>query len=311
MKPFIDQAFWSDPEIENSPADVKLCALWLITNSNTSLIGLCGVSEVRFAFETGLPREALAKTVETLPSSFVRVGNIVFVKNYVRHQFGQGEKLQRNNFFSALTSLCLAVKDQILISEIAAQYPEFQEALRRASEGLAKPKGRIGKDREGQERNGLQGSAEGISGTTTNLPFETSLPTLEPENESNEPLDGKALDFGASGEPIKTPAFAKFWSAYPKKAGKGDAERAWKRRKCGPLLPAILHGLELAKASDQWRKDCGQFIPHPATWINREGWLDDPSTWTNLGAGMAKAKGGAGLGHAVPIYIPSETEEEP
>ncbi len=44
MKPFIDQSFWSDPDIEAAKTGVKLAALWLITNTQTSLLGICGAS---------------------------------------------------------------------------------------------------------------------------------------------------------------------------------------------------------------------------------------------------------------------------
>lgn len=79
-------------------------------------------------------------------------------------------------------------------------------------------------------------------------------------------------------------AFEEFWAQYPKKAGKGDAAKAFKKKKCAAILPQILSGVRLAKASHQWTKDGGQFIPNPATWLNREGWLDDPSTWPTNGS---------------------------
>lgn len=97
--------------------------------------------------------------------------------------------------------------------------------------------------------------------------------------------------------------FDEFWQAYPKKAGKGDAVKSWRKLNCAPLLPQILTGIRLAKASDSWTKDGGQFIPHPATWLNRTGWEDDPSTW----ATGKKANGNTvGLEpHEMPrIYVP-------
>ena len=27
--------------------------------------------------------------------------------------------------------------------------------------------------------------------------------------------------------------------------------------------------------SEQWQADGGKFIPYPATWLNRQGWLDE------------------------------------
>ena len=72
--------------------------------------------------------------------------------------------------------------------------------------------------------------------------------------------------------------FATFWHAYPKKVGKWAAEKAWSKLK--PDLTAVLQSIERARATEQWRKDGGQFIPHPATWLNQRRWEDEPDTST-------------------------------
>lgn len=73
-------------------------------------------------------------------------------------------------------------------------------------------------------------------------------------------------------------SFADFWKAYPKKIGKGSAENAWKKIK-SPVdtLALILPALEIQKRSDQWRKDNGQFIPNPSTYLNQRRWEDEES----------------------------------
>ena len=40
------------------------------------------------------------------------------------------------------------------------------------------------------------------------------------------------------------------------------------------LLIEILAAIDIQKRSVQWTKDSGQFIPHPATWLNGERWSD-------------------------------------
>ena len=154
MKPFIDSSFWSDPDVEASKAGVKLAALWLITNSQTSLLGICGASTARFEFETGLKTEALDSALQALPRAFKRFGPVVFVRNYVRHQFGTGDKLVRNNFFVALKSQFLSVKDEKLQDFILAEYPEFQQALTKPFQGLTKPKDRKGRGGTGEDQKG-------------------------------------------------------------------------------------------------------------------------------------------------------------
>lgn len=75
--------------------------------------------------------------------------------------------------------------------------------------------------------------------------------------------------------------FEEFWKSYPRRVGKGNAEKAWKKLGCGNHLPLILTTVRAAKISPEWTKEGGQFIPHPATWLNRQGWHDEFTLHTN------------------------------
>jgi hypothetical protein len=69
-----------------------------------------------------------------------------------------------------------------------------------------------------------------------------------------------------------------FWEAYPRKVGKGAARKAWAKLSCpeaGDFMPRMLAAIEAQKKTEQWMADKGKFIPHPSTWLNREGWSDD------------------------------------
>ena len=70
------------------------------------------------------------------------------------------------------------------------------------------------------------------------------------------------------------PEFESFWKEYPKKVAKGVAYKAWMKQK--PPLDACLSSLEWQKKTDQWLKENGQYIPHPASWINAKRWEDEP-----------------------------------
>ena len=80
-------------------------------------------------------------------------------------------------------------------------------------------------------------------------------------------------------KPDKTPLqlrFESFWKAYPKKVGKGAAEKAFAKAKPDDTLTEkMLSAVEAAKRSSQWRKDGGQYIPNPATWLNQKRWDDE------------------------------------
>jgi len=71
-------------------------------------------------------------------------------------------------------------------------------------------------------------------------------------------------------------AFDFFWAEYPRKVNKGDARKAWKQiQPSSELLTKIIIALKRAKTSFGWKKDGGQYIPYPATWLRAEGWEDE------------------------------------
>lgn len=89
-----------------------------------------------------------------------------------------------------------------------------------------------------------------------------------------------------SEEKIKTVAlrapdhslFELFWLAYPKKVGKGAALKAWTKLKPSQtLLETMVTAVQVQIAWPQWQKENGQFIPHPATWLNQGRWQDEGS----------------------------------
>jgi hypothetical protein len=72
--------------------------------------------------------------------------------------------------------------------------------------------------------------------------------------------------------------FEDFWLAYPKKKAKGDAEKAWTKINSSELLiEKIISAVQRATTSEDWTKEDGCYIPHPATWLNRRGWEDEYS----------------------------------
>lgn len=71
--------------------------------------------------------------------------------------------------------------------------------------------------------------------------------------------------------------FASFWELYPKKVAKKTAVKAFE--KINPdktLLQQMLKAIENQTKSKQWQDK--QYIPHPATWLNRERWNDEIET---------------------------------
>jgi hypothetical protein len=96
------------------------------------------------------------------------------------------------------------------------------------------------------------------------------------EDENEDENRNKKEEEMQKGKEVES-AFETFWKIYPKKVGKGAAEKSWKKIKSpGETLGLILRALVWQKQSEQWKKENGQFIPMPATYLNQTRWLDEP-----------------------------------
>lgn len=127
----------------------------------------------------------------------------------------------------------------------------------------------------------------------------------EQEQEQEKPSCASADARDRPGRATTSDGFEQFWAAYPKRVSKGAARKAWAKLKPSEqLLQAILAGIGRAKTSAQWLRDDGRFVPHPATWLNAEGWLDDPPPggakpddqwWLGRGFGTRESAMAAGM----------------
>lgn len=105
--------------------------------------------------------------------------------------------------------------------------------------------------------------------TNDELPIPIPIPIPKP---IPKPVKTKDINTLAQSED----SFDWFWSAYPKKKSKGQAEKIWsKLNPDSELVQKILSALDTAKRSNDWMKDGGQFIPYPSTWLNAKGWEDE------------------------------------
>ena len=78
-------------------------------------------------------------------------------------------------------------------------------------------------------------------------------------------------------------AFDRFWTEYPKKVGKGQAQKAFS--KVSVPVETLIDAVQRQKGSVQWQKDGGQYIPNPSTWLNQKRWEDDLDS-LNMGGGV-------------------------
>lgn len=109
------------------------------------------------------------------------------------------------------------------------------------------------------------------------------LPTEPSMNLSNEPSVNThaILDGVIVGDTDIVPAgleavdwFEAFWAAYPRRVGKGKARLAFERATTREEASAIVDGAR--RLAGDPNLPAAQYVPHPTTWLNRDGWGDDP-----------------------------------
>jgi hypothetical protein len=89
-------------------------------------------------------------------------------------------------------------------------------------------------------------------------------------------LEGRKRREGKEGKEYSV-GFESFWSVYPNKKSKAAASKAFDKAMAveGVTLGLLTSAVNEQKTWDQWRKDGGAFIPHPATWLNGGRWDDE------------------------------------
>ena len=91
----------------------------------------------------------------------------------------------------------------------------------------------------------------------------------ENENDIVPPIAPQGADKAAEDDD-----FEAFWTAYPRHVAKDKARTAFGRVPKSEHA-VLMAALEQHKRSEQWTKDGGQYIPHPATWLNQRRWDGD------------------------------------
>lgn len=105
-------------------------------------------------------------------------------------------------------------------------------------------------------------------------------PEIESEKEESPPTPRKRV--GVTSEKNSIPErglFERFWCMYPKRVGKGQAERAWASAlRQGALPDDLLEALRM-QVPEMDLRDGMRFLANPATWLNGRRWLDgiDPA----------------------------------
>ena len=124
---------------------------------------------------------------------------------------------------------------------------------------------------------------------------QTDKPTAAKEQQKGEPTaadkqqdkptttkkqPSKKADSKSSKAALKK-SFNEFWEVYPKKVDKKIAQALWdKFAPDNELKNVIISAVKRQAQSEEWRKDNGQYVPYPSTWLRHRRWEDEPATPT-------------------------------
>lgn len=104
-----------------------------------------------------------------------------------------------------------------------------------------------------------------------------SVTVTEPVEGNGKEGSGKEGNGIALSRATLLDRFEQFWAVYPRKVGRGACITIWERLKPSDEMTAhMIAAVNEQAKSSQWRKEGGQYIPHPRTWLNQGRWQDRP-----------------------------------
>jgi len=240
---------WTDEKVQALTAHEKLLFLYLITNPHSHMSGIYYLPTAFMQHELNMGRGFDGVWMGLLRSGLVDADekrSQVWVVNMLPYQ-AKGNKAEKG-----VASHISTLHNSPLISRFLAKYPQITQYL--SSEFIRCPI-----------------DTPSIPYTKVPYPDPDPVPDSSLSSPKSESEEGKESEKGEGATDFEI-----FWKAYPKRVGgKKNALRAWDRAKDRPALSEILAVLERSKQTEQWKKDGGQFIPYPATWINKGMWADD------------------------------------
>lgn len=251
--------FWTDNDVEDClNSEERYVYLYLITNPTANLCGCYQLSLRRMAYETALDS---AEKVKNILLSLEQKGFIKFnlenseilMLHWAKNNWTSSEKLDKPIFEEILK-----IKTR-----------EFKEIVYKI---FSKRESVLKNNKYGMDTLSIQVQKNTVS--VTDKENIRDIENRDCQEEREEELKTK--------NSLVLEKFEQFWRAYPKKEGKGKCLDWFKRKNPSlKLFEQIMKAIEIQKCSEKWKKDNGQFIPMPFTWLNQSRWEDSLGSEVN------------------------------
>jgi len=256
----VQLTFWTDTKIEDEfTAQDKYFYLFLLTNPYTNLCGCYEIGMKQMMHYTGYNENEISNLMSRM-SNLYRVCKYsedtkeILLLNWHKYNWTKSEKVLSGAYKQAKT---IKNKEfQNIVMRLISQYGYTVE----------------------EEYLKFEYPMDTTVTVTVNNKNININNSKEQDNNKNRNTiqEAKAMKRGKNRE--YTPEFEMFWSAYPRKEGKGEAYKSFTKaiNDCGATVQDLIDGIERYKCTEQWQRDGGKYIPHPTTWLNQKRWEDSP-----------------------------------
>mgnify|MGYP001134485774 CR=1 FL=1 len=236
-------SFWQDPKVleEMTPED-KYFYIYLLTNPNTTQIGVYQVTKKQIMFEIGYSIESVNSLIERFQNMHKLIKynpntREIAILNWGKYNLIKGGK----PILDCVQKELNEVKDISLLSDMVDKIPN--ESIRQLFYNRIEQKNNI----------------------ITNV-------TLHDTLDDTSTISGQKEKEKEKENNIYSNEFEQFWILYPRKIDKKKAYKSFIKILKAYSLDVILSGTE--KYSKQVKGVEKKFIKHPSTFLNNESFID-------------------------------------
>jgi hypothetical protein len=267
----IDPRIWNDTKFCALSPDGKLVFLFLLTHVQLTAIGAMRGTIPGLAAELDFPERRFRAAIEpAIQAGMVEVNegaHYIGLPKFLKYNEPEGPNSVKKAWAAAL--------------ELIPECPERVALIRRCRNYLDTCTQEFKKALADDIWKAFAIPSDMASEMASRMPsgMATRIQEQEQELELEQELEKEQK------EPPHIPlagGFDRFWNSYPRKTAKAAAEKAWRKIEADEsLLQTIISAIEQQRKSHEWTKDNGQYVPHPATWLNGRRWEDQVNIGNN------------------------------
>jgi hypothetical protein len=236
---YISTSFWDDAWVQSIDPSEKLLYLYLMTNPLTNIAGIYKITLKRIHDDTGFSVDMIGKILARFERSkkVCRLDEYIIIPKWPKHQKWKEKKTINTGIQKIILELPNSIRSKA--KEVGYLYP--------------------------------------IDSVPVGYGYEPSYSDSDSDSDIDIDTCGAIDEYQEHTKPKKQakddPLFDVFWTAYPRKAGKGQAKKAYASQiRKGSSHELIMERLKIYIAQLQAAKTERQFMRHPATFLNN---LDD------------------------------------